>query len=195
MKLYKIGTIKSIGKNYIILETSNIGEIIYVSDSTKFKKNIESKVFIFEYKYEHIESTYGFITFKERVLFDDLLSVPGIGPKTGIVILKTQVDFIINLIIKGDFEKLSEIPGIGLKSSQQIIFELQNKYKNMKIKNKTTKRIYQPSEITTTLKTLGFNNKQIQFVIKKLESSDNVEKMIESAIRILSSETKESINA
>ncbi len=199
MKLYKKGQITSIGKTYIILETNFSGEIIYVSNASNFKKNEQTKVYIYEYQYENTKSVYGFATFKERIMFEDLLSIPGIGPKTSITILGTNINLIIKLISQGDIENLSEIPGIGAKSARQIIFDLQSKYKkiNSKIKTHTKpqQRIYQPHEIVNTLKTLGFNSNQIKFVIKKIEPSENIEYMVENAIRMLTDANKQKATA
>ncbi len=193
MTLYKIGKITSTGRNYIILESSYKGEIAYVARPNDFEKDKVVKVFIYEYKYEHSEAIYGFSTFKERILFEDLLSVSGIGPKTAITILGTDIHRIIELIISGDSSKLAEIPGIGLKSSRQIIFEIQEKYVNMskKEKGKTNGKKYIPSDIRDTLKTLGFNNKQIKYAIDKVKPSDNIELMIEEAIRVISNEAQQ----
>ncbi len=188
--LYKIGKIVSIGKNYIILESNSKGEIVYVPRPQEFKVNETLKVFIYEYKYDNISSLYGFKTFKERILFEDLLTVPGIGPKTGIQILKEKIKIILNFLLSGDVESLSRLPGLGLKSAKQLIFELQDKYAKMTSNNNqkqnTKNKLHIVSEIIPTLKTLGFNKKQINSSIHLIKPNKDIEVMVEEAIKLIS---------
>ncbi|NQZ29067.1 MAG: Holliday junction branch migration protein RuvA [Mycoplasmatales bacterium] len=188
--LYKIGKIISIGKNYIILESNSKGEIVYVPKPKDFTSDTTIKVFIYEYKYENISSLYGFKTFKERILFEDLLTVPGIGPKTGIQILKEKIKIILGFLLNGDAESLARLPGLGLKSAKQLIFELQDKYakitSNKKEQKNLKENLHMVSEIIPTLKTLGFNKKQINSSIHLVKPNKDIEIMVEEAIKLIS---------
>ncbi len=191
--LYKIGKIVSIGKNYIILENSFTGSIVYVPRPNDFIVGKVSKVFMYEYKYDNIGTLYGFKTFKERILFEDLLSVPGIGPKTGIQILTEKMEIIIGILLSGDTDKLARLPGLGFKSAKQLIFQLQDKYKRLISKEEQQKlgissENYIVKEIIPTLKTLGFSKKQINSVIDKIKPDPSIEIMIEEAIKLISNE-------
>ncbi|WP_168380675.1 Holliday junction branch migration protein RuvA [Mycoplasma todarodis] len=189
--LYKIGKIVSIGKNYIILESNYRGEIVYVPRPSDFVADKIIKVFIYEYKYENISSLYGFKTFKERILFEDLLGVPGIGPKTGIQIMKEKIKTILGFLLSGDAEALAHLPGLGVKSAKQMIFELQDKYIKLtankeRNNSKNKEGLHIVSEIIPTLKTLGFNKKQINSSIHLVKPNKNIEVMVEEAIKLIS---------
>ncbi|CAM9149405.1 Holliday junction branch migration protein RuvA [Mycoplasma todarodis] len=188
--LYKIGKIVSIGKNYIILESNSKGEIVYVPRPNDFTPEKTLKVFMYEYKYDNISSLYGFKTFKERILFEDLLTVPGIGPKTGIQILKEKIKIILGFLLSGDAESLAHLPGLGLKSAKQLIFELQDKYakitSNKKEQKNKKENLHIVSEIIPTLKTLGFNKKQINSSIHLVKPNKDIEVMVEEAIKLIS---------
>ncbi len=188
--LYKIGKIVSIGKNYIILESNEKGEIVYVPRPRDFTSDTTTKVFMYEYKYDNISSLYGFKTFKERILFEDLLTVPGIGPKTGVQILKEKIKTILGFLLSGDAEALAHLPGLGIKSAKQLIFELQDKYAkitaNKKDKKDTNNNLHIVSEIIPTLKTLGFNKKQINSSIHLVKPNKDIEVMVEEAIKLIS---------
>ncbi len=188
--LYKIGKIVSIGKNYIILESNEKGEIVYVPRPRDFTPDTTTKVFMYEYKYDNISSLYGFKTFKERILFEDLLTVPGIGPKTGVQILKEKIKTILGFLLSGDAEALAHLPGLGIKSAKQLIFELQDKYAkitaNKKDKKDTNNNLHIVSEIIPTLKTLGFNKKQINSSIHLVKPNKDIEVMVEEAIKLIS---------
>ncbi len=183
MNLYKIGKIVSIGKTYIILETNYVGSIVYVARPKEFVRDKVRKIFIYEHKSEYTESVYGFDNFKERVLFENLLKVNGIGPKTAINILKDGTDRPVQLISAGDATGLAEYPTIGLKTANQIIFQLKDLYKNIQaIKT----GMVSPSQITTPLKTLGFNDKQIRLAVDNLEPAKSIDSLVESAIKLIS---------
>ena len=184
MELYRRGKAVSIGKTYVIIETNQTGHIIYVARPNDFEKDKFTKVYIYEHKSEYTEALYGFNTFEERILFENLISVSGVGPKTALNILKEGVDTPIQFIANGDTNSLSSFPSLGKKIAGQIIFELQDKYQRM---NKP-KGFIAPIEVKDTLKTLGFNERQITFAIKNLKAAKTIERMVEQAIIMISNE-------
>ena len=184
MELYRKGKVISLGKTYIILETNSTGHIIYVARPNDFKADKFIKVYIYEHKSEYTEAIYGFNTFEERILFENLISVNGVGPKTSLNILKEGVETPMQFIANGDVNSLSSFPSLGKKIAGQIIFELQDKYQKM---NKP-KGFIAPIEVKDTLKTLGFNERQINFAVKNLKAAKTIERMVEQAIIMISNE-------
>lgn len=183
--LYKLGKVVAKSKNSIIFESCYTGIVIYVSDINKFEINKFQKIFIYEYKNEYRKSFYGFKEFKERIFFEDLLSIQGVGPKTAMSVISSNWKEIMAYIASGDYSSIAKIPYVGLKTARQIVFEFQKKYENMlSIKHENQNKV----EALKTLKTLGFNESQINFVQDKLNDDCNVEQMIEKAIEIISHE-------
>ena len=182
MELYRKGNIISIGKTYVIVETNNTGHIIYVARPNDFRKDKFTKVYIYNHKSEYTEAIYGFNTFNERVLFENLLSVNGVGPKTALNILKEGIDNPILYISSGDAKALTRYPSLGAKTAAQIIFELKDKYKD----KQRPKGTISTTEIRNTLKTLGFNEKQILHAIQNIKPEKTLEGMIERAIITIS---------
>ena len=71
---------------------------------------------------------FGFIDKKEKMLFNDLLLVSGVGPKMAITILSgLPIDDIIRAIISSDVKMLSSIKGLGKKTTERIVLELNGK--------------------------------------------------------------------
>lgn len=85
--LYKLGKIVSIAKSYFLLESNYTGYVVYAPEIERFELDKFQKVFIYRHKNDYVDVYYGFKEFKERLFFEDLLSIQGIGPKTGIAIL------------------------------------------------------------------------------------------------------------
>lgn len=187
MEIYKYGKVISIGKTYVIFESNNSGSIIYVPNIEVFKEDERIKMFVYKYATDFTTALYGFRTFKERLLFEDLISINGIGPKTAIGLLKEGKDMLINMLANGDTEGLASFPYLGTKTANQIIFELSEKYKNMLAKqNKKADGMLLPSSAKESLKTLGFNSKQIEYAIKNIQPQPKIELLVEEAIKAIS---------
>lgn len=184
MELFKIGKIVSIGKTYVILESNYTGYIIYVANPNQFIKDKIIKIYTYLHQSEYTSALYGFSSFKERILFEDLISVNGIGPKTAIAALKMGMDNVAKYISSGDSKSLSAIPQIGLKTANQLVFELRDKY--AKFVSKTSEQKYSTIDIIDSLKTLGFNQKQIDYALSNVTPNQSVEVMLEEAIKSIS---------
>lgn len=187
MELYKRGKVVSVGKSYVIFETNFVGSIIYVPNVEIFKEDEKLKLFVYKYQTEYSTAVYGFKTFKERLLFEDLISLNGIGPKTAIGLLKEGKDMLINMLANADVEGLASFPYLGIKTANQIVFELSDKYKNMQAKDGVGKsNMILPISAKDSLKTLGFNQKQIDYAIKTIKPQPKIELLVEEAIKAIS---------
>lgn len=87
MTIYKIGKITNIIKDCAVLENNNIGELINIPDIKRFKEGENRKLFVSSIENEYSKTTYGFEDIKELILFDDLISLQGIGPRQAIRLL------------------------------------------------------------------------------------------------------------
>ena len=188
--LYKLGKVINKGKTYLIFESNYEGIIIHVTNVDKFEVDKFQKIFIYDYCNEYVHNYYGFKEFKERILFEDLLTIQGIGPKTALSILTKHWEEIIDLIASGDYDGLAKIPYVGLRTARQIVFDFQKKYQNFAINSKHESK--NKIEVFKTLKTLGFNQEQINFVSNKIQDNDDIELMVEQAIEIISHEKRKS---
>lgn len=183
MELYKIGKIVSVGKTYVIIETNFTGYVTYVARPDEFVKDKVIKLYTYDHHTEYTRSLYGFASFEERILFEDLISVIGVGPKTALSMLKIGTSNLITYLASGDAKAISSLPSVGIKTASQIVLELKDKYHNMSSK-KTNK--YLPLDIAQSLKTLGFNQRQIDYAMTNLQPSDSLELLVENAIKLIS---------
>ena len=77
---------------------------------------------------EDIIALYGFATSQERSLFEQLITVSGIGPKVALALLTAlSADQIASGIISGNADLLSQVPGIGKKTAARVILDLKGK--------------------------------------------------------------------
>lgn len=193
MYAYIKGEIKKIAKDYLIIENNNIGYIIYMSlkSLNQFNEN-DKDVTI--YTYQNVKedeiSLYGFKTIEEKNVFEKLITVSGIGVKTAINMLSKigPSEFVI-AVITSDLVKLTALPGIGKKSAQRIVLELQDKLKtdediNIEKVAIIENEVYE--ELTSALKILGYTTKEIQKIEGKINKDVDIEEALKQALKILS---------
>lgn len=181
---YIIGKITKISPKYIICENNGIGYLIIVPNPYNYKLNQEYKVFTHQYVREDIIDLYGFMAEDEKDLFLKLISVSGIGPKSALSILATgTVKEIVNAIENRNDAYLKKFPGIGAKASQQIILDLKGKISFDEADEiKTDDKML---DVEEALIALGYNKKEIQKVLPKLDKSLEVGVLVKEALKLI----------
>ena len=133
---------------------------------------------------EYSHNLFGFSTLNEKDLFELLISVNGIGPKTAMPILSaSRIDDIKERIASGDAKMLSSLPGIGPKTANRIIVELKDKVSDFSTNSSV--KISNQSIISDTLKALnllGYKGIEIKREIENIVS-DNKDIAIEELIK------------
>ncbi|MDF3077926.1 MAG: Holliday junction helicase RuvA [Sphingobacteriaceae bacterium] len=117
---------------YVVIDAGGVGYHINISLNTfsSIADKERCKLFTWLHVKEDAHTLYGFAEEGERRLFLHLISVSGIGANTGRMILSSITPTEIQTaIVKGDVPLIQRIKGIGPKSAQRIILELQDKLK------------------------------------------------------------------
>lgn len=116
---------------YIIIEAMGIGYEVIVPLTTFYElPEINQKVILKIHTHirEDAMTLFGFLTQKEKDVFQLLITVTGIGPKLAINILSgTDFSELVFSIAQGDLGRLVRIPGVGKKTAERIIFDLRDK--------------------------------------------------------------------
>ena len=198
MYAYIKGSLEEKGTNYVVIENGNIGYKIFMSNmSINEIGDLGEKVKVYTHYYvrEDNISLYGFLSHEELKMFELLLSVSGIGAKSAIAMLSniTPAGFAV-AIISNNVALLKKIPGIGPKTAQRIILELQDKLKAeqelTKQEEKTEIKVVNNSEhveeAMQALQILGYNKKEIEKAFEKIANTDvSVEELIKKGLSIL----------
>jgi Holliday junction DNA helicase RuvA len=117
---------------YVVIETGGIGYHIHISLNTysALKDQERCKLYTYLVVKEDSHTLFGFADEGEKRLFIHLISVNGIGPNTARMMLSSiSPSEIQEAIVKGDVPQIQRIKGIGPKSAQRLIIELQDKLK------------------------------------------------------------------
>lgn len=114
-----------------ILNVNGVGYRVEVSAQTLDKLPSEGqrvKLLIHHHFTDSDQRLFGFFNRQEQKLFEKLITVKGIGPKLGLTIMSgMDAQMLAEAIMQEDQQALSQIPGIGKKTSERIILELKDK--------------------------------------------------------------------
>lgn len=117
--------------NQAILETAGVGYDVTISVPTFSDLpavGAEIALHIHTHVREDVIALYGFLRPSEKLLFEKLITVSGIGPKLAITILSGMAaDEMVGAIRGNDVARLTRIPGIGKKTAERMVLELRDK--------------------------------------------------------------------
>lgn len=128
MTIYKIGKLINIDKDYVIFENNDIGELINIPDVKRFKEGETRKIFVSSIENEYTKTTYGFEDIKELILFEDLISLQGIGPKKAMLLLNNGWKTIANWLADNYRDKIHSITYISPRAWGDISDYYSKKY-------------------------------------------------------------------
>ena len=194
---YIKGSLEAKTGEYVILETGGIGYKVFMSSPSMERLGEMGKmvkVFTYMRVREDDVSLYGFCTNEELRMFELLLSVSGIGAKSAISILSAITPSSFALAVSNDLAKLKKLPGVGAKSAQRIILELQDKLKTEEAISKGEEMMTaslvqgndEVAEAMSALQVLGYTRRECEQAFEKMDTSRlGVEEMIKAALKNL----------
>lgn len=168
---YLEGKIKFKGSNYFILLNNGVGYKVFVPTDilTSVTANQDFSLFIYQHVKEDALDLYGFKTSEDLALFELLLGISGIGPKTAVGIFAAgKIEKIKEAIVKGDVDFFTSVPRLGRKNAQKIIIELRPKLGNLSDLDLTGES-GETKEIIEALKTFGFDLSESREALKSIK--------------------------
>lgn len=178
------GIIELLDPPFAIINVHGVGYRVLIPNSFLLTLNREQKIKLYTYTYvrEDALDLFGFPTAEDLRLFENLISVSGIGPKTALNIFSfAKREEIVEAIVKGDFMFFSSVPRLGQKNAQKIIVELKNKLGIMGELDLSGKDIAENTEVVQALKSFGFSTAE---ATKALREIDKKGKTTEEKIRL-----------
>jgi len=181
--------------NQILLEVGGVGYLVQVPLSTFAELgalHAEATLLIHTHVREDQFSLYGFVTAREKRLFELLLSASGVGPSLALKILSgMNLDELIPAIRKGDLAQLVRIPGVGRKTAERIVVELRDKLAVVDAAEigKPATRSQMESDVASALTNLGYDTRSVDKAIEKSRDSSGAdfEDLLRASLQILGS--------
>jgi Holliday junction DNA helicase RuvA len=195
---YIFGKIKSITSPFLILLTHGVGYEIYCgSPEKKYQEGDDLELWVHTYVREDQLKLYGFESPGQKSLFLLLNAISGVGPKTAFAIVELfSIEQLADALANNDARALQAVPGIGKKTAERLMLELEGKLTSIKASHpapegNTTGRargIWR--DLRDGLVQLGFPEIKINRIINvlKREKTDwTLEKLMEHALRKINS--------
>ena len=181
---YLKGNIVARKNNEIWLDVNGVGYRVKLSSNFQFPISNEMELFIHTAVKEDAITLYGFKTMDELQLFEMLITVSGIGPKTGMEIVSaSSADQIAVAIRQADVNFFSRIKGIGKKSAQRIIIDLKNKIGGLKEMDLSADD--EEDAVFMAMRQFGFKPNEIQAALKKIDRMASEEVQIKEGLKLL----------
>lgn len=183
------GQIQVNSSNSILLFVGGVGYKVFVN-SKLIEGATLNKEDILLYTHTHVAENilelYGFKSRDELVLFELLIDVSGVGPKTALLILERSEKEIREAIISSDVAFFTSIPRIGNKNAQRIIIDLKTKLGSLSDLDLTGKSEGQTVEVIDALTGMGFKRFEVLEVMRKLSKDHKTtEDKIREALKML----------
>ena len=198
---YLKGVLKDKNFPYCTVEVNGIGYLLLVNYRTMnslCELDLEIKIYT---KLIHKEDSMllcGFKSKQDRIIFDILTSVSGIGTKVAFALLdEFETNELVDTVMNDDYKKISRTKGVGPKMAQKIVLEIKDKLTKVetttnlavsKIENNILSN-ETLSQTITVLESLGYNKneytKALDTAIAQMKK-DNAEELLKEVLKILS---------
>ena len=195
MFAYLKGKLAHKDPTYVIIDVGGIGYEVKISLHTFSKIKDQENVQLFTHFHvkEDAQILFGFSDTHEKQVFLHLISISGVGPSTGLMVLSSlNPEEVEHAILSEDVRTIQGVKGIGAKTAQRIILELKDKVGkdtgsgdllNIPTSNKNTIR----NEALAALVTLGINKvaaqKGIDKILKDSAQDISLEELIKLALK------------
>ena len=193
---YLKGSLEAKNIDSIVVEVGGVGYKVFMPRNSMDKIGELGEV-VKVHTYMRVReddiSLYGFCSNEELKMFEQLISVSGVGAKSALTILSniTPSKFAL-AIISGDVGALKSLPGIGAKSAQRMILELKDKMKTEEaIQSADVITQYIPEnnnarDAVEALQVLGYARKDIDIALSKIDTNSlSVEDIIKQGLKYL----------
>ncbi|MGY3766228.1 Holliday junction branch migration protein RuvA [Vagococcus vulneris] len=181
---YIKGTVTFVSPYYIVVEAGSIGYQLLVANPFRFSAYYNQEVIVYVHQVirDDGQALYGFSTLEEKQLFLKLISVSGIGPKSGLAIMALDDHGgLVYAIESEDAAYLTKFPGVGKKTAQQMVLDLQGKLDDLTIDTPAVEAMTKQDSLFTmtddnhlkealeALRALGYTEREVKKITKKLE--------------------------
>lgn len=196
MFAYLKGKLAHQDPTFVIIDINGVGYEVKISLNTYSQIKDKESIHLFTHFYvkEDAQTLFGFADNREKEIFLHLLSISGVGPSTGLMVLSSlSPQEVEEAILQEDVRTIQGVKGIGAKTAQRIILELKDKIArsgssgdliNIPTSSKNTIR----NEALAALVTLGINKsaaqKSIEQILKNSPDEIRLEDVIKQALKV-----------
>src|SRR5277367_848092 len=183
--------------NQVILDVGGVGYLVAVPLSTYAamgELHAEVTLLIHMHVREDALALYGFLSAREKHLFELLLGASGVGPSLALKILSgMSVEELVPAIRNSDLARLTKIPGVGRKTAERMVVELKDKLDSVSVAEVERPIASSPAgieaDVISALVNLGYDARAAEAAVteaKRETPSNNFEKLLRASLQVLS---------
>lgn len=181
------GKVDLVRDNYVIVDVKGVGYKVQSTEVVlgKVASQAEAEFFIYTHVREDQLGLFGFLSMEELEMFELLISISGIGPKAALGILTiASPKSIKTAIVKEDSSILTRVSGVGKKTAERVILELQSKIDDMDMPEMDKQEAQMDQEVIEALMSMGYNIAEAREAAKAIpQGKGDVSERIKLALK------------
>ncbi len=199
------GTLGDKRPNQVLVDVGGVGYLVHVPLSTFYALgDLHSNVTLLIHTQvrEDSISLYGFLSSREKHLFELLISASGVGPVLALKILSgMSVDDLVPAVRTGDLARLTRIPGVGRKTAERMVVELRDKLAAMESPEGARQPVTTPGtagDVVSALLNLGYEQRAAEQAVgraKKDGATETFENLLRATLQQLSAPAQQGARA
>jgi Holliday junction DNA helicase RuvA len=199
------GTLDDKRPNQVLVDVGGVGYLVHIPLSTFYALgDLHSSVTLMIHTQVRQDaiSLYGFVSAREKHLFELLISASGVGPVLALKILSgMSVDDLVPAVRSGDLARLTRIPGVGRKTAERMIVELRDKLAAMEISEDARKPVTTTGtagDVVSALLNLGYDQHAAEQAVERAGengTSETFEALLRAALQQLTAPAQSSARA
>jgi Holliday junction DNA helicase RuvA len=183
------GTVISANEKFLVIDTGGIGYKVHIAPSLaqQFSVGSSASLWIYTAVREDAIELFGFDSESGQELFELLLNVSGIGPRSALAILSVaDMSALIHAIKTENAGYLTQVSGIGKKTAEKIILELSDKVEKLSLEHEHVESDHIRDAVDALL-AMGYHERAIREVLRGMDVTDaDTSRIIREALQIIS---------
>jgi holliday junction DNA helicase RuvA len=199
------GTLADKRPNQVLVDVGGVGYLVHIPVSTFYalgELHSNITLLIHTQVREDAISLYGFLSSREKHLFELLISASGVGPVLALKILSgMSVDDLVPAVRSGDLVRLTRIPGVGRKTAERIVVELRDKLAATEIQETARQPVATTgaaADVVSALLNLGYEQRAAEQAVERAGDGGaprSFEALLRAALQQLSAPSQKGARA
>ncbi len=182
------GKVRHKDLNTLVVEVGGVGYKVLVSTETALEATLSQPIFLWTYLAVRETSLdlFGFLEKESLEIFELLITISGIGPKTALGILNVASPATLRqAVASSDTSYLTRVSGIGKKNAEKIVLELKDKLKVSEVD--MVGDVRSEGDAMEALISLGYNERDAREALKKVpKETVGASERVRAALKLLS---------
>lgn len=165
------GEVVDVRVAHVVIQVNGVGYLVAVTHGSGYALGTTVSVHTYLAVRENALDLYGFSSYKELTMFEQLIKLPKIGPKTALQILsQADLETLAKAVHTNDPTYLSKMSGIGKKSAEKIVAGLKDVLDDHEFGIMETETNQGDSDVIDALISLGYSQRDALLAVQKIPS-------------------------